>query len=229
MFHNQVIEQAHDSIEASSVSKSSLEGTISLVASPIQVSRQGLSEGLSATSHVTSDLHVALSDMDQDQKEAEKPFSAPSRDLAVSNKRLPRKRNDITGKPPTDPPTTCIYRTPPPRPYDLYMRVPQSVTKCFKVVATFNNMLLVLVKYHWLDGDTLALLASMNPEWEATIVNVPKLMRIDFTLLLEEELNWQLRTEISKETVRMMDAAAVYYNADFGCVLRWLGGEKLAA
>ena len=65
-------------------------------------------------------------------------------------------------------------------------------------------MLLVLVKYHWIDGDTLALLASMNPEWEATIVNVPKLMCVDFTLLLEEELNWQLRTEISKETVRMM-------------------------
>ena len=58
-------------------------------------------------------------------------------------------------------------------------------------------------------------------------MNVPKLMRIDFTLLLEEELNWQLRTEISKETVHMMDAAAVYYNADFGCVLRWLGGKNL--
>jgi len=193
MFHKQVIEQAHDSIEASIVSRSSLEGTMSLVTSPSQVSRQGFSEGLSAMSHVTSDLHVALSDMDQDQ-EVDKPSSAPSRDLAVSNKRLPRKRKDNTGKPPTDPPTTCIYRTPPPRPYDLYMRVQQSVTKCFKVVATFDNMLLVLVKYHWLDGDTLALLASMNPEWEATIVNVPKLMRIDFTLLLEEELNWQLRT-----------------------------------
>ena len=67
MFHKQVIEQAHDSIEASIVLKSSLEGTMSLVASPSQVSRQGLSEGLSATSHVTSDRHVALLDMDQDQ------------------------------------------------------------------------------------------------------------------------------------------------------------------
>ena len=158
MFRKQVIEQAHNSIEASSVSKSSLEGTIALVASPSQVSRQGLSEGLSATNHVTSDLHVTFSDMDQDQ-EVGKPSPAPSRDLAVSNTRLPRKRKDNTGKPPTDPPTTCIYRTPPPRPYDLYMRVPQSITKCFKVVATFDNMLLVLVKYHWLDGDTLTMLA----------------------------------------------------------------------
>ena len=167
--------------------------------------------------------------MDIDQKIA-KPSTAPPCDLAVSKTRLPRKRKDNTGKPPTEElRTTCIYRTPPPRPYDLYKRVPQSVTKCFKVVATFDNLLLVLVKYNWLDGETLALLASMNPEWEATIVNVPKLMRVDFTLLLEEELNWQLRTEISKETVRMMDAAAVYYNADFGCVLRWLGGKKLAA
>ena len=50
MFHKQVIEQAQDTFEASSVLKISLEGTISLVASPIQVSRQGLSEGLPATS-----------------------------------------------------------------------------------------------------------------------------------------------------------------------------------
>ena len=149
MFHNQVIEQSHNSIEDSIVLQSSLEGSMSLVASPSQVSRQDLSEGLSATGHVTSDLHVTFSDMDQDQ-EVGKPSPAPSCDLAVSNKRLPRKRKDNTGKPPTDPPTTCIYRTPPPRPYDLYMRVPQSVTKCFKVVATFDNMLLVLVKYLWL-------------------------------------------------------------------------------
>ncbi len=124
MYHKQVIEQVHDSIKASIVLKSSLEGTIALVASPSQVSRQGLSEGLSATNHVTSDLHVTFSDMDQDQ-EVGKPSPAPSRDLAVSNTRLPRKRKDNTGKPPTDPPTTCIYRTPPPRPYDLYIITPQ--------------------------------------------------------------------------------------------------------
>ena len=69
---------------------------------------------------------------------------------------------------------TCNYRTPPPPPYKLYKRVPQSVTKCFKVVASFDNVLLVLVKKHWLDETSLDTLASMNPEWEATIVNVPK-------------------------------------------------------
>ena len=69
----------------------------------------------------------------------------------------------------------------------------------------------------------------MNTEWEATIVNVPGLIRVDFTLLLEEEKKWQLCTEISKETVTMMDAAAVYYDGDLGCVLRWLGGKTLAA
>ena len=92
MFHKQVIEQTHDNIEASIVSfapKSSLEGSISLAASPIQVVRQDLS----AMSHVPSDPHVTPSDMDQDQ-EVGKPSPAPSRDLAVSNKRLPRKRKD---------------------------------------------------------------------------------------------------------------------------------------
>ena len=87
MFHKQVIEQKHDTFEASSVSfapKSSLEGSISLAASPIQVFWQGLS----ATSHVTSDPYVAPSDMDQDQ-EVDKSSPAPSRDLAVSNTHLP--------------------------------------------------------------------------------------------------------------------------------------------
>ena len=147
---------------------------------------------------------------------------------------LPRTRKGDIGKhsPPSLP--TCNYATPPPTPLELYRRIPQKKNKNYKAEATLHNALLFLVKEGWLEPtaedttDHLAILSAMHPDFEATIKNVPEVMKIDFSPLLDEDENYASHTEISKETIRMMDACYVYYGGDFGLVLRYLGGEYSA-
>ncbi|KAL7523685.1 hypothetical protein ACHAXR_000287, partial [Thalassiosira sp. AJA248-18] len=116
----------------------------------------------------------------------------------------------------------------------------------YKCEATFYNVLFVLVKQGWLvarpdvrigfddkivdeEGKVaLNILASMNPEYEAIITNVPKLMDVDFSALLDERLDYAEQTHIKKERVRLMAACAVHYDLDFGLVLRFVGGEYSA-
>ena len=96
-------------------------------------------------------------------------------------------------------------------------------------------MLFVLVKKGWLIPidkemvDTLETLSSMDPEYEAIIKNVPKLMKVNFSSLLDERLDYAEQTQISKERVWLMAACAVYYDLDFGLVLRFLSGQYTAA
>ena len=61
--------------------------------------------------------------------------------------------------------------------------MPQVPEATYKSEGTFNNALYFLVKNGWLQEDETALLSSMNPEYEALIVNVPQLMNVDFTEL----------------------------------------------
>ncbi|KAL7525720.1 hypothetical protein ACHAXR_001127, partial [Thalassiosira sp. AJA248-18] len=68
----------------------------------------------------------------------------------------------------------------------------------------------------------------MNPEYEAIITNVPKLMNVDFSALLDERLDYAEQTHIKKERVRLMEACAVHYDLDSGLVLRSVGGEYSA-
>ena len=70
----------------------------------------------------------------------------------------------------------------PPTPLELYKKTPQSKDLAYKSEATFCTVLFVLVKKGWLTRDdttmidTLDILCNVNPEYEAIIEYVPKLM-----------------------------------------------------
>ena len=92
----------------------------------------------------------------------------------------------------------------------------------------------VLVNNVWLTSDdvtmvyTLNVLCDLNPEYEAIIESVPKLMNVDFSGLLEPRYDYADQPEIKKERVHLMAACAVHYDLDFGLVLRFLAGEYTA-
>ena len=144
---------------------------------------------------------------------------------------LPTARKDKSGK---NVDTLMDVFVPPTR-NELYKRVPQSKELTYKGEATFYNVLFVLVKNEWLAPsdeemvDTLETLSGMNPEYEAIIEKVPKLMGVDFSSLLDERLDYADQTQIKKERVWLMMACAVYYDLDFGLVLRFLSGEYTAS
>ena len=54
------------------------------------------------------------------------------------------------------------------------------------------------MKNGWLQEDELAVLSSMNPEYEALIVNVPQLMNMDFSELFLPRLDYSEQQEISR-------------------------------
>lgn len=160
---------------------------------------------------------------------------------AAQQVELPQQQNkDKSGKLQHSQPSSepCIVRTPPPTPAELYRRIPAKCDKTYGTEATFGQALVVLVQQGWLEltddevdagvCDVCDVLASMNPEYEAVIVNVPKLMKVDFSPLLEEDLGYAERTEIDKHTVWMMTACLAHYKMDYGLVLRYLGGEFTA-
>ena len=92
----------------------------------------------------------------------------------------------------------------------------------YKCKATFYNILFILVKNGWLIPheedtiDALETLSEMNPEYEAIINYVPRLIGMDFSALLNERLDYADQTNIKQGQVRLMVACAVYYDLDFG-------------
>ena len=78
------------------------------------------------------------------------------------------------------------------------------------------------------EHDALDVLSDMNPEYEAIIYHVPMLMGVDFSELLEDRLDYAEQPHIQNRRVWLMAACAVYYNLDFGLVLRCFSGEYLA-
>ena len=93
----------------------------------------------------------------------------------------------------------------------------------------------MVVKHGWLEPyftdktDAKHVLSTMNPEYAAIIRDVPRLMMVDFSSLLEPHLDFADQIEIQKERVWKMTACAVHYDLDLGLVSRFLGGEYSAA
>ena len=106
----------------------------------------------------------------------------------------------------------------------------QSKELVYKGKATIYNVLFVLVKNKWLVpsdeemADTLETLLGMNTEYEAIIENIPRLMVVDFSLLLAERLDYAYQTQIKKDQFQSMAACAVHYDLGFGLVLHFLSG-----
>ena len=122
----------------------------------------------------------------------------------------------------------------PPTRAELYKRLPQSSNLTYKCEATFYNVLFVLMKHGWLaphkkdTTNSLETLSGMDPEYETMIVMISKLINVIFLSLLNERLDYADQTEIKKDQVWLMAACAVYYDLDFGLVLRFLSGEYTA-
>jgi len=92
----------------------------------------------------------------------------------------------------------------------------------------------MVVKYGWLEPyftDKTAVkhaLSAMNPEYSVLIRDVPRLMQVDVSSLLEPHLDYANQVEIQRECVWKMTACAVYYYMDLGLVSLFLGGEYSA-
>ena len=112
---------------------------------------------------------------------------------------LPTVRKDNTGKI-----YGVVLKYVPPTPLKLYKKTPQSQVLAYKCEATFCNALFVLVKNGWLTRDdttmvdTLNVLCNMNPEYESIIESVPKLMKVDFSALLEPRYDYADQSEMKK-------------------------------
>ena len=163
---------------------------------------------------------------------------------------LPKQRNkDKSGEHDLiQPSSSTPRRTLPPSAATLYHRIPARVNKHYSCEATLGQALFVLAKHGWLDEhsdettiDVLHVddgddevssmkqaLAGVSPEFEATITMTEKLKDVDFSSLLDEDLNYAAQTEINRHTVYLMTACLVHYNMDYGLVLRYLGGEFTA-
>ena len=114
----------------------------------------------------------------------------------------------------------------------LYAAYPQDKRKSYKAVADFFYVLFALVKNGWLCGDDYLaakkLFSSVHPDYEAIIVNVPKLLNVDFSSLKLPRHDYMSQVQIEPRRVWLLAACAVHYNLDFGLCIRYLDGEYTA-
>ena len=71
-------------------------------------------------------------------------------------------------------------------------------------------------------------LSSLHPDFEEMILQVPRLMSVDFSSLLLPDLDYASRSTIDKSRVTLLAACAVHYGLDVGLVVRYLEGEYMA-
>jgi hypothetical protein len=70
--------------------------------------------------------------------------------------------------------------------------------------------------------------SKVHPDFAALILNVPRLLTLDFTSLRLQRVGYESQTHISPNRIDLLTACAVHYNLDFGLVVRYLGGEYTA-
>ena len=121
----------------------------------------------------------------------------------------------------------------PPKPYELYKIVPQSLVQCYKAVATFSYVCFFLVKNEflvWEDGtDMRGTVASINKSYHKMVQSVTKLKNYDFSWLQQPRTDYATQEEISQERVKATTACAIHYGNDIGLVTRYLGREYTGA
>lgn len=117
----------------------------------------------------------------------------------------------------------------PEEPAELYRKLPQTTTLCYKAEAIFNYAAFFLVRddfLEWDDGTNMTTtLACINRSYNEMTRNVLELRSYDFSWLRNERVGYNEQEEIDPERVKAMTALAIYYGMDFGLVVRWLGGE----
>ena len=84
--------------------------------------------------------------------------------------------------------------------------MPQILEASYKAKGTFNHALYFVIKNGWLQEEESAILSTMNPEYEALIVNVLQLMNVNFSELFLPRLDYSEQHEIFRRRTRLVDA-----------------------
>jgi hypothetical protein len=121
----------------------------------------------------------------------------------------------------------------PPKHYELYKIIPQTVELCYKAVATFSYACFFLVRDDflvWDDGtDMRPTIASLNKPYLSMVYNVLSLRNYDFMWLREPRLDYASQSEISGERVKAATACAIFYGNDIGLCVRFFGGDYIGS
>ena len=117
----------------------------------------------------------------------------------------------------------------------LYRETPQRITHNYKSEANFASVLFVMIRRDWFDesawygaSDAANDISTIHPDFAALITHVPRLRRIDFSVLRHPRTNYATQERICRQRIWLLAACAVHYNLDFGLVTRYLGGEYTA-
>ena len=118
---------------------------------------------------------------------------------------------------------------------ELYQITPQDKDTTYKAEAPGENILFVMLQPYWFDEKAWAgssrvskILSDSHTDFAAMILNVPKLRQVDFSSVKDPRYNYPDQTHINKRRVWLLTALAVYYNLDFGLVVRYLAGKYMA-
>ena len=74
------------------------------------------------------------------------------------------------------------------------------------------------------DDDQFSL-SKIDPHYEALVITVPALAKMDFSSLRDERLDYSTQKEISPERVMKLTACAIYFAFDFCLVFRYNNDE----
>ena len=112
-----------------------------------------------------------------------------------------------------------------PHPSILYTNIKQSKRLKYTVEPQFHNAAFFLVREGFLEQQEMRTLRAVSSHFRDMVDQVPKLMQVDFSPLLQPRVDYSTQNEISMERVEMMSACLVYYGLNYGLVVRYLGGE----
>ena len=92
-----------------------------------------------------------------------------------------------------------------------------------------------MVSRGWFDEQTWEgthrvriILCDAHPDYEAVLVQVPCLMKVDFSSLRIPGTNFASQTCIDRRCAWIMAVCAVHYSIDIVLVVKYLVGENLA-
>jgi hypothetical protein len=131
--------------------------------------------------------------------------------------------SSFKGKIPTA--TQLLVKT---RKQDL-QKIRDGVVQSFTTEPSFDNAAFFLVRDGWLTEEESAVVAQLDPEFEALSKSVPLLMKVDCSPVLEPIPDYADVTEIHADRVVMLSALAVQLGLDFGLVVRCLAHEYTGA
>lgn len=108
-------------------------------------------------------------------------------------------------------------------------KIRSGVIQSFTTEPSFDNAAFFLIRDGWLSDEDCAIVAQLDPEFEALAKSVPLLKKVDFTPVLEPIPNYAEVSEIHADRVVQLSALAVHFGLDFGLVVRCLGNEYTGA